>query len=746
MFFTIFPILFIKYWTENHESVLYQPGFFKSRYYRIPAITTAKDGSLICATDMRWVNKNDLPAKISTTIRISPDEGLSWTDNQIISGPPRNEGDGDPSLVTDRKTGTIICLWNGENGFFGSTQQKPQHIYVSRSFDNGRTWEPKRDITSSIYSNLCTNCSEERYTWSGMFISSGAILQLRDGRILAAAVVRCWGQRRAYSVYSDDIGETWTASENPACKTADESKFFERNDGVVVISVRHKPSRIFAFSPDRGITWENETTMDDIWDSPCNGEVIRYTSTIDGYDKNRLLHTVTYVQDFPRRNVSVLISYDEGKTWPFKKTLRGDPQLLGSYSAISIGHSGLIHVYYEKGTSTTDPDSFNMTVHTFSLEWLTDGEDTYKKAENLKWCVCDDDNDCKNDCPDGFYQSTGQIFDQYVESYFEYPTNMHYVFPKGTERNFNVNLSVPGLKKATYVNKKVASKSGRPFISFVGINDLDNPDEASEKEFSIENFNANMNFDQVYHNRFVLKGSTVMTVMDGVIKVEVGTSMVRLTYSTSPYTSKSNTVDVEGSDATIEILNGLTDEKVPLDVCNGIEGVDGQQYAAVRLLITASKPNTKINIQGDWRTESGSKLITISSQGQNEGTSLVTPVENKNAFNFEGSQPEVTYINPEQTPTSLPEETEKVTKVPSFEPSIAPSTPSSGSSDGSSDSSNGEKNNTNLTLIIVAVVFACIAVVGIVIAVVFFMKMKKKSDDKSESNEVNEPLRAPLLF
>ena len=198
---------------------------------------------------------------------------------------------------------------------------------------------------------------------------------------------------------------------------------------------------------------------------------------------------------------------------------------------------------------------------------------------------------------------------------------------------------------------------------------------------------------------------------------------------------------------------------MPLDVCNGIEGVDGQQHAAVNLLITASKPNTKINIQGDWRTESGSKLITISSQGQNEGTSLVTPVENKNSFNFEGSQPEVTYINSEQTPTSLPEETEKVTptsqiisptteqtKVPSFEPSIAPSTPSSGSSDGSSDSSSGEKNNTNLILIIVAVVCACIAVVGIVIAVVFFMKMKKKSDDKSESNEVNEPLRSPLLF
>ena len=306
--------LFSKYWTENHEAVLYQPYFFKSRYYRIPAITTAKDGSLVAATDMRWNNKNDLPAKISTTIRISPDDGLSWTDNKIISGEPRDVGDGDPAIVTDRKTGIIVCLWTGDRGFLASTQSNPQHIYVARSLDNGRTWEPKRDITSSIYSNLCTNCSQDRYTWSAMFISSGNILQLRDGRLMAAGVTRCWGQTRIYTVYSDDIGLTWNAYENPASKTADESKFFERNDGVVVVSVRHKPNRIFAFSPDRGMTWENETSNEQIWDSPCNGEVIRYTSTIDGYDKDRLIHTVTYVQNFPRRNVSILLSYDEGKT------------------------------------------------------------------------------------------------------------------------------------------------------------------------------------------------------------------------------------------------------------------------------------------------------------------------------------------------------------------------------------------------------------------------------------------------
>ncbi len=42
------------------RTVIYRPGDYGSTNYRIPAIITAKDGSLVIATDKRKFNEGDL--------------------------------------------------------------------------------------------------------------------------------------------------------------------------------------------------------------------------------------------------------------------------------------------------------------------------------------------------------------------------------------------------------------------------------------------------------------------------------------------------------------------------------------------------------------------------------------------------------------------------------------------------------------------------------------------------------------
>ncbi|OHT15285.1 hypothetical protein TRFO_14184 [Tritrichomonas foetus] len=745
------------------EYVLYQPYFWNSRYYRIPAITTANDGTLITATDMRWVNKNDLPARISTIINYSPDNGLTWTNPQIISGTVRDVGDGDPALVVDRKTGCVLCLWTGDAAFMRSTPQNPQHLYFTRSWDNGRTWEEKKDITHMIYSNLCTNCDEDRRTWSAMFFSSGSALQLRDGRIMVSGVTRCHGKHRCYCVYTDDLGKTWSASTSPAYSDkGDESKFFETNNGTVVLSTRlfnGPKARGFAWSYDRGMTFPRNQTMTDLWDSPCNGDVLRYTSTIDGYDKDRILHTLTYVQGFPRRNVSILISYDEGETWPVKKTIRANADDLGSYSSIAIGHDGLIHIYYEKGIERADMDNFNMTVVTLSLDWITDGADVYKKPENLRWCICEkEDAACNGKCPKDYHKLTPKVFDNYIDTYWEYPTNMNYFFPVEV-RDFTVNLSVPGLNHGKYEADPSLSK--RPKVKIVG---------SAPEPVTLEFINVDIEatVDVILANNFVLDG-TALTIDDQISKVEVGTTLVKLTKgvgleqtigSVTVASPKRNQVKSQ-----VNIINNMNGRQ--LEVYKGIDGAAGQENAGapVKLSLPAGATDKTFHIYGIWSDAEASGLTLTSGKViTDKANENKFPIEGSNPpdFEYEGEDPQPTQGPPTQTPaptvvpptvvpsTAVPSTAVPPTAVPPTEaPTIEPTTPvtpqpTNTDSDQGTDEPVNKRTAATYLAIIGALATACVGL--LIFGIAMFIKYKKfksetrANDSRSESNVFKKDL------
>ncbi len=68
-------------WGDGVERALvYRPGDYDSKFYRIPAIVTAKDGSLVTVADKRIEHNGDLPAKIDVVSRRSTDGGKTWSD------------------------------------------------------------------------------------------------------------------------------------------------------------------------------------------------------------------------------------------------------------------------------------------------------------------------------------------------------------------------------------------------------------------------------------------------------------------------------------------------------------------------------------------------------------------------------------------------------------------------------------------------------------------------------------------
>ena len=341
--------------------VLYCPGDFDSKFFRIPAIITAKDGTLVTATDRRKYNNNDLPEDIDIILNYSSRGGQFWGGPAFLAlGRGVGKGFGDCALAHTRDEGGLIAVYAGGAGFWQSRPDDPQRIYCRRSTDNGLSWTPAVDITHYLYGPDCAD--SVRRQWWGAFCASGNGLLTSTGRIMFVAAVRegeAWSANN-YVLYSDDNGETWQCSQR-ACVGGDEAKVVELHDGRILMSIRHQGERWFNISEDGGVTWHDTVFATNFPAAPaCNGDIIRYDRK-DG--TSVLLHSLPIGDK--RENVAVMLSYDEGKSWSLGRVI---VPYSAAYSSLCILPDGTIGMYVEE-----DPnggDTYEMVFYNFTLEWL----------------------------------------------------------------------------------------------------------------------------------------------------------------------------------------------------------------------------------------------------------------------------------------------------------------------------------------------------------------------------------------
>ena len=321
--------------------------------YRIPALMTAKDGSLIAAIDQRNSNCGDLRSNndINIVYRRSTDNGLSWSIMRTIVDYPLGRSASDPSMILDDSTGEIFLFFN-----YMDLNKAPNQYFLQYvlSKDNGVSWSSPIDITDQI--------SEPNWYDEFKFITSGRGIQTRSGALLHTVV----NLESGLHVFgSDDHGASWFLIDTPITP-GDESKIIELEDDTWMINSRVNKSglRYVHTSDDNGRTWVSEADSSLI-DPSCNASLIRYTSIKDGDDKNRLLFSNAN-SVVARENLTIQISYDEGNTWKYSKTVyKGG----SAYSSLCILDNGDIGVFFEK-----DDYSENAFV-SVTLDWLTDGED-----------------------------------------------------------------------------------------------------------------------------------------------------------------------------------------------------------------------------------------------------------------------------------------------------------------------------------------------------------------------------------
>jgi sialidase-1 len=363
------------------QTELFVSGQDDYNTYRIPSVVCTKNGTVLAFTEGRKdIGKDGGPTDIvlkrslgnagpwTPAFAAQQGEGrerhntMMWLPLQVVFRSADGDAWMNPVPVIDQSDGTIFLV---ANLFKQPYKDGNAPIWVIKSTDEGATWSEPVEITQG------TGIHE---------IGPGAGIQLHTGRL----VVQVYDG----TIYSDDHGKSWKAG-GTAPGEWNETQVVELVDGTLLFSRRGMHSRRIMFSKDQGETWSQPVADPDLPDPDCQGSMIRYTREDQGNSKNRILFSNPVSGNIGvgsvtsdargRFNVTVRMSYDEGKTWPVEKTILKGP---GAYSSMTVFPDGSIGILFETGARYGDfVDHYSKEVFArFTLDWLTDGKDYLERV------------------------------------------------------------------------------------------------------------------------------------------------------------------------------------------------------------------------------------------------------------------------------------------------------------------------------------------------------------------------------
>ena len=131
------------------------------------------------------------------------------------------------------------------------------------------------------------------------------------------------------------------------------------------MSIRNpqKGFRKFAISKNKGETWQPAHVHETLIDPACNGDIIRYNYG----GRNYLIQSLPG-SDTDRKDVTIYLSDDEGKSWNISRKL---VDTMSAYSTLTVLPDGTIGCIVEVGKHVTPTDvGMRMIYYNFSLDWV----------------------------------------------------------------------------------------------------------------------------------------------------------------------------------------------------------------------------------------------------------------------------------------------------------------------------------------------------------------------------------------
>lgn len=319
--------------------------------FRIPAITTTSQGTVIAASDIRYAGTSgntDIPNQVEFIVRVSNDGGRTWDEGQILNSPTVIGGKNyitDANLVSNKDTGATFIFGYQNNKSIVVPDGTFDWI-VYNSNNGGKSWNSGESIK-----NLLPKGFEYALQGpgNGMYYNGIVYVPYQAWNNKGGAAPKA----TSGFIYSKDNGKTWESSEllsNVTSLLTSESSVFhhkgkiylatKNEDKNTTTTVGEKARIVFATS-DNGKTWEKiEESF--LPKNIAKGE----TSTLS---LNEDIYLVGYalqgVKPWDRNDIYVTTNTEKKiKLW------EGDSY---GYTSMAVDDDNL-YVLYEGGSTTGD--------------------------------------------------------------------------------------------------------------------------------------------------------------------------------------------------------------------------------------------------------------------------------------------------------------------------------------------------------------------------------------------------------
>ncbi len=310
--------------------------------YRIPAIESAADGSLLAFAEARKLNMADPGMEnndIDLVMKRSADNGKTWSAMKVIEDPGERWSAANPATVVDRQTGRIWLLYlrakPGRSTDTARAGTDDVQILARTSDDHGLSWSEPIDLTRAA-----RDLDDPR--WRSSVVGPGGMIQDRRGRLLAPV----WKVEpfQVFVIFSEDRGRTWKRGGMVPDQGGDESQLVELADGRLLMDIRQNKGQHqwMATSSDGGKTWSPPRPGNRV--SPVACALERFTLKGAGADRDRILWTGPKGPD--RAKLVVRVSYDEGQTFSRERPLS---EQYAAYSDLTVLKDQTVGVLWERG-------------------------------------------------------------------------------------------------------------------------------------------------------------------------------------------------------------------------------------------------------------------------------------------------------------------------------------------------------------------------------------------------------------
>ena len=331
--------------------------------FRIPALVTSNDGTLIAAYDIRYAHSGDLVADIDVGVKRSTDGGKTWgplikaMDMGEYGGlDQRQNGIGDPCLLVDENTGDIFCfaVWAHGHGNDADTrslayagkgfaiEDTPQFMMVV-STDDGQTWSDPINLTRQV----------KQYDWRMSFQGPGRGITMKDGTLVIPFQHQEGEEKNMHGLYplnsgiaySTDHGLTWHVH-NFAHPITSECTVAEIAPGKLLLSMRDETdshARRNFVTTDLGRTWTAHSSNGKWLDSTCEASMIHVDASKNSSGKDLVL--LSNPNNTSRSRMSIRTSIDQAES--FGKVVLIDEGGSWGYSCLTMVDESTVGVLYE---------------------------------------------------------------------------------------------------------------------------------------------------------------------------------------------------------------------------------------------------------------------------------------------------------------------------------------------------------------------------------------------------------------